>query len=75
MATQEVVGFKIKGIQHILDTAGDFGVCMEDGDVRLGIIFLYLAPQAKTEVEIKTYKELGTIAKGVTFRKERQATL
>jgi hypothetical protein len=37
---QELIGFKVKGVRHILKKAGDFGVGVggEDG-IRLGLFF------------------------------------
>jgi hypothetical protein len=49
METKELVGCKIKGVKHILSAAGDFGVTVEDGDLRLGLFFFVDAATAKSE--------------------------
>src|SRR3977135_1506577 len=45
--TKELVGCKIKGVKHILQSAGNFGVGMDDGAVRLGMFFFVGAALAK----------------------------
>src|ERR1022692_4092970 len=47
--THEVVGCKIKGIKHITQTAGAFGVSLADEAVRLGTFFFVGASLAKDE--------------------------
>ena len=37
--TRELVGCKIKGVRHILKTAGAFGVGVTDGNLKLGFFF------------------------------------
>lgn len=70
----DLVGCKIKGVRHILRTAGDFGVKVDDGDVELGLFFFVGAIQAKSESQRVRYEELGRIAKHATVaRKELQS--
>ena len=72
--TKELVGCKIKGIKHILQTAGDFGVSLDDGVVRLGMFFFVGASLAKDEEQRKRYEQIGRKAKDVTMdRKELEA--
>src|SRR5262245_22209287 len=51
--TKELVGCKIKGVKHILQTAGDFGVMVDDGEVHLGLFFFLGAALAKGEEQKK----------------------
>jgi hypothetical protein len=68
--TQEIIGFKIKGVRQILEKAGRFGICVDDGEVKLGMFFFYLSRSAKNEPMIKTYDELGAIARDVSIPKD-----
>jgi hypothetical protein len=71
--TDELVGCKIKGVRHILETAGNFGVALDDGDLRLGLFFFVGAATAKDEDQKRRYDELGRIAKDATVdRRELQ---
>jgi hypothetical protein len=72
--TKELVGCKIKGIKHILQTAGDFGVALDDGDVRLGMFFFVGAALAKDAAQRNRYEQIGQKAKEITVdRKELEA--
>ncbi len=72
--TKELVGCKIKGVKHILRTAGNFGVFLDDADVRLGMFFFIGAALAKDEAQRRRYEEIGQKAKEVTVdRKELEA--
>jgi hypothetical protein len=69
--TKELVGCKIKGIKHILQTAGDFGIALADGNVRLGMFFFVGAALAKDEAQRSLYEQIGQHAKEATLdRKE-----
>jgi hypothetical protein len=57
--TKEIVGFKIKGVKHILETAGNFEVTVDDGNLELGFFFFIGAAMAKNEWQQKRYTELG----------------
>lgn len=70
MGTDELVGCKIKGVKHILQTAGDFGVRVDDGDVHLGLFFFLGAAWTKDEAKKKRYEELGRMAKNVSLNRE-----
>jgi hypothetical protein len=72
--TNELVGCKIKGVKHILRTAGNFGVSLDAGAVRLGIFFFVGAALAKDEDQRSRYEEIGQKAKDVTMdRRELEA--
>lgn len=72
--TKELVGCKVKGVKHILQTAGDFGVSLDDGAVRLGIFFFVGASLAKDQVQRGRYDQIGRQAKEVTLdRRELEA--
>jgi hypothetical protein len=67
LETHELVGCKIKGVKHILETAGNFGVFVDDGAVRLGLFFFYGIAGAKDEAQKKRYEELGRVAGSATL--------
>ena len=71
--TNELVGCKINGVKHILNTAGNFGITADGGELRLGLFFFVGAATAKDEEQQRRYEELGRIAKDATLdRKELQ---
>jgi hypothetical protein len=75
MDTKELVGCKIKGVKHVLRMAGDFGVTLDDGDVRLGLFFFVGAALAKDDAQKDRYEELKRLAKDARVdRKELQLT-
>jgi hypothetical protein len=60
-----LVGCKVKGVRHILKTAGAFGVGLDGGGgIRLGLFFFTgAAPDlAGREVSMKWYDQLKAIA-------------
>ncbi len=65
--TNELVGCKIKGVKHILAAAGDFGITVDDGQIKLGLFFFVGAALAQNEAQKKRYHEIGQIAKDVTL--------
>ena len=72
--TKELVGCKIKGVKHILQTAGDFGVALDDGEVRLGVFFFVGAALAKNDAQRNRYEQIGRQAQEATVdRKELEA--
>jgi len=75
MDTKELVGCKIKGVKHILQTAGDFDVTVDDAEVRLGFFFFVGASLAKDEALKSRYRELGNLARSARLdRKTLQTT-
>ena len=63
--SRELVGFKVKGVSHILKKAGAFGVGVGGGDgIRLGLFFFAgAAPgQADTLPKMKWYERLEAFA-------------
>ena len=66
METDELVGCKIKGVRHILRTAGDFDVTLDGAGVRLGFFFFVGAAAAKDAKQKQRYEELRLIAKDAT---------
>jgi hypothetical protein len=40
IATDELIGCEIKGVQRLLETLGEFGMSVEDADVELKFLFL-----------------------------------
>jgi hypothetical protein len=74
MDSKELVGCKIKGVKHILQTAGDFGVSLDSGAVPLGMFFFVGAALAKDAAQRSRYEQIGEKAKEVTMdRKELEA--
>lgn len=65
--SNELVGCKIKGVQQVLKTAGEFGVGVADGDVRLGFFFFLGSAMAQSDAQRQRYDELGRIAKDATL--------
>jgi len=63
METHELVGCKIKGVKHILQTDGAFGLTVHDGEIRLGLFFFVGALNASDATQRKHYQELGQVAK------------
>ena len=71
--TKEVVGCKIKGVSQVLKTAGNFGVALGDGEVRLGFLFFAGAATAKDDIQLQRYEQVGKIASNIKLdRKELQ---
>jgi hypothetical protein len=62
---RELVGFKVKGVRHILRTAGAFGIGLGDGNgVRLGLfLFAGAAPDRADKLpKMKWYERLEAFA-------------
>ena len=74
MKSNELVGCKIHGVRHLLQTAGDFGVPLEGDAVRLGF-FLFVGAMAARETKQKQrYEELRRLARDARLdRKELAA--
>ncbi len=65
LASGELVGCKIKGVRHLLQTAGSFGVTVQDGHIKLGFFFLIGSCIAREEAQKKLYQELNRMAQDV----------
>ena len=75
MDSRELVGCKIKGVRHILETAGKLGVSLDGGDLRLGLLFLPGAVNA-SEVEHKQrYDELARLTRDAVVKREEVAAV
>ncbi len=61
----EMVGCKIKGVKNVLRSAGDFGITIDDDDVKLGLFFFVGAAWAKDEAQRKRYDEMKLFARDV----------
>lgn len=59
-----LVGVKVKGVRHILKTAGAFGIGVDGGSVRLGLFFFVgAAPDTiGRDVDMKWYDQLKQFA-------------
>jgi hypothetical protein len=71
--SRELVGFKVKGVRHILDKAGAFGVGVGDCDgVRLGLFFFAgAAPDRADKLpKMKWYQRLEAFADITVDRKD-----
>lgn len=62
METNELVGCKIKGVQRILRTLGDFGVTVED-DAGIGLSIFFMAAAVANPPQKSRYEELGRVMK------------
>ena len=63
--SDRLVGCKVKGVRHILKTAGAFGVGVDGGDgIRLGFFFFTGAAPDRVvnEVTLKWYERLKELA-------------
>lgn len=67
LGTKELVGCKIEGVKHILETAGTFGVAIRDGTVHLGLFFFLGAMRATEAAQRSRYEELGRLAGATTL--------
>ena len=69
--TDRLVGCKVKGVKHILKTAGDFGVGLGDAAFRLGFFFFAgAAPdRVRHEPVVRWYESLQAWA-GVTVPRD-----
>lgn len=70
VGTEDLVGCKIKGVRHILETAGDFNVNAGDGKLKLSFLFFTGAVAAKEEGQAKMYKEAGRMAGETSIDRE-----
>ena len=63
MATKELVGCKIKGVKHLLQTAGNLFVSIDAGTVKLALFFAIVEKIASDPEQKRYYRELAAIAK------------
>ena len=63
MQTKELVGCKIKGVKHLLQTAGQFFVSIDAGNVKLAFFFALGEKVARDPEQKRLYQELAVIAK------------
>ena len=61
--TDKLVGCQIKGLPHALKLLGDFGLVIEDGSVRLGMIFMACMAASPVPEARKQYLLLGKMAR------------
>lgn len=69
--TKELVGCKIDGVKQILGTARDFGIALDDREVRLGIFLFLGAALARDESQRNRYRQLGREAKEVAVDRKQ----
>jgi hypothetical protein len=67
MQTHEPVGCKLDGVARILRQAGDFGVSVGDGNVKLGFFLFLGAARARDADRRRHYEELKALAKDAAF--------
>jgi hypothetical protein len=65
--TNELVGFKIKGVKHIIEHAGNFGVLFNADQIRMGLFFFVGAAAAKDRSQLRWYNEIGKQAADVSL--------
>jgi hypothetical protein len=63
MRTDELVGCKIKGVKHLLQTAGDSFVSVDSGKVKLAFFFALGEKVARDPEQKRLYQELAAMAK------------
>lgn len=61
--TERLIGCKVKGVNHILRTAGDFSVNVADGDVELGFFFFLSAAPDRARVDRQWFEQLKPLAR------------
>lgn len=67
MESGELVGCKIKGVKHILESAGNFGVLVDGETIKLGLFFFSGAAIAKDEFQKQLYEKLKHFTKDATL--------
>jgi hypothetical protein len=63
--SRELVGFKIKGVRHIVERAGTFGVLLNSDEVRMGLFFFVGAATTKDLAQLRWYTEIAKHAADV----------
>ena len=66
--THEIVGVKVKGVRHIMKTAANFSISLDDGEVQLGMLFLCMAVNDSAKEKALLYEGLSPFAKGVSVQ-------
>ena len=77
MDTNELVGCKIKGVQRLLRTLGDFGVSVEEEEIELGLFFMAAAmanpPQKPRFTELgRAMRNARFPARGIQRQRQRE---
>jgi hypothetical protein len=67
LGSNELVGCKITGVKHILQTAGNFGVTARSEAVRLGLFLFLGAALAKDKAQKQRYEDVGRLAQHATL--------
>jgi hypothetical protein len=65
--SRELVGFKIKGVRHIIERAGTFGVLLNSDEVRMGLFFFVGAATTKDLSQLRWYNEIAKHAANVSL--------
>jgi len=68
METKELVGCKIKGVKHLLQTAGSLFVSIDAGKVRLAFFFALGEKVARDPEQKRLYQELAALTKDVELQ-------
>jgi hypothetical protein len=68
MEARELVGCKIKGVKHLLQTIGNFGVSIDSGKIKLAFFFVLGQKIARDPEQRRRYQELASIAKDVELQ-------
>ena len=63
METKELVGCKIKGVKHLLQTAGNLFVSIDAGKVKMAFFFALGEKVARDPEQKRLYQQLASIAK------------
>ena len=72
MDQADFVGFKLKGIRHLLDTLGDFTLQVRDGDgaLKLGMLFLAGMSLIEHPPVLEYYQRLANETKEILLRRD-----
>ena len=65
--SDKLVGCQLKGLPQALKLLGDFGLIIEDGSIRLGMIFIACMAASPEAEARKRYVELGKVARGASI--------
>ena len=66
-----MIGCKVKGVRHILNEAGAFGIAIDGDDVRLGLLFFKGVPSDRDD-KLPTLKWYNLLKEWADVRVDRR---
>ena len=64
--SNELIGFKLKGVRRLLDRLGNFGILVTDNGVALGAIVMAACVEASNETR-QEYERLGPLSRNINI--------